>query len=280
MLIPRFWTKVGDEGELPDGRRIPLSVWGWGDDEASAQRTAIERLARLMARLKRGEPMPGSYPYGGSRPLREEILHVYQGQGRDTPDAVVTRNGYGCMVLNTARLLFLDVDFESPGLLAGLLRLFGIGPSAEERSLTRLRDGLRAGSTATFRIYRTAAGLRVMAVDRDFDPAGREALELMQATGTDRRFARLCKVQQSFRARLGPKPWRCRLAKPPRSYPRSEPEQREFAAWLEDYEKGSADYATCRYLETLGEGRPAPDVARLIDLHDRLTRCHDPLPLA
>jgi hypothetical protein len=56
--------------------------------------------------------------------------------------------------------------------------------------------------------------------------------------------------------------------------------RRRFAAWLREYETAAAGYATCRYLETVGSGRPGSAAGRLVELHDRLTRCHDGLPLA
>ncbi len=279
MEIPRAWTRVKAEGELPDGRTVPVTVWGWGEDEVEAKRNGGERLRRLLDRLRRGEPFPDKYLYG-SRPVKEEILETIEGANPDEPSAILTRNGYGAVVLNAARLLFLDIDFPRPTLGGKLRRLFG-GASLEDRRLAMLRAALRDQGGATFRIYRTAAGLRAIAVDRDFDPTGAEAQALMQATGTDRSFAHLCRVQKSFRARLTPKPWRCAIARPPRDFPRIEPDQiARFEAWLRDYERLSADHATCRFLETIGEGHPRGDARLLVDLHDRLTRCQERLPLA
>jgi hypothetical protein len=120
-----------------------------------------------------------------------------------------------------------------------------------------------------------------MAIDRDFDPTGREAQELMKATATDPAFARLCQVQRSFRARLTPKPWRCNCSPRPGQHPQVEGEmQQRFAAWLGEYERASTRCSTCRYLETIGGGSPKGDAKRLLELHDRATRCNEPLPLA
>jgi hypothetical protein len=279
MEIPRAWIRVSAEGELPDGRSVPVTVWGWGKDEPEARRSGDERLRRLLERLRRGEPFPDRYLYG-SRPVKEEILETIEGASPDEPSAILTRNGYGAVVLNAARLLFLDIDFPRPSLGGKLRRLFG-GAAVEDRTLDTLRAALRGYGKATFRIYRTAAGLRAIAVDRDFDPTGAEAQALMQATGTDRSFAHLCRVQKSFRARLTPKPWRCEIARPPRDFPRLEPEQIErFETWLADYDRLSAGYATCSFLETIGEGHPRGDARLLVELHDRLTRCQERLPLA
>lgn len=120
-----------------------------------------------------------------------------------------------------------------------------------------------------------------MAIDREFDPTGREVQELMQTTGTDPAFSRLCLAQRSFRARLTPKPWRCNAPLPPGQHPRLDGELRQrFASWLREYEKISLGYATCRYLETLGNGSPKHHASKLLEIHDRITRCNEPLPLA
>lgn len=224
MQIPRAWAKVSADGRFPDGKAGPVSVWGWGEDDASARRSGAERLQRVLERIRRGEPLPDRYGYG-SRPLREEILETIQSGTAGEACAIVTRNSYGVRVLN--------------------------------------------------------AGLRAMAIDREFDPTAREVQDLMLATGTDPAYARLCMVQRSFRARLTPKPWRCGSLRPPGRYALLDGElQRRFAAWLGEYDRASKRYATCRYLETIGNGSPRGDTERLIELHDRETRCDEALPLA
>lgn len=113
----------------------------------------------------------------------------------DEPSAVGTRNSYGVRVLNTARLLFLDIDLESTGFFDRIKqRIFG-GVSAQEKALSSLKDALRAYGGATLRVYRTASGFRAIAIDREFDPASQAAQELMRATGTDRAYAQLCLAQ-------------------------------------------------------------------------------------
>jgi hypothetical protein len=50
--------------------------------------------------------------------------------------------------------------------------------------------------------------------------------------------------------------------------------------WLEQYNRASGQYATCRYLETVGSGAAAEWAAPLIALHDARTRADAGLPLA
>ena len=280
MHIPRAWAKVSAECQTRDHRRLRVAVWGSGRDDATAKRDASSRVERLIERIRRGDPFPDRYAYG-SRYLREEILQTLDVETEDPPAAVLTRNRYGAMVLNTARLLFLDVDLPPLTFAKRLRRLFSSsGFSEDEAALAKLRGALHR-SGATFRLYRTAGGFRAIATDRRFDPVEHDSQELMNATGTDPAFVRLCIAQKSFRARLTPKPWRCHCSLPPGEHPRTDDSVRQrFATWLEGYELASRNYATCRYIETIGTGSLNGATEELVALHDRVTRCSESLPLA
>ncbi len=77
------------------------------------------------------------------RPLREEILQTFEGSVAGEPAAMLTRNGYGAQVLNTATQLFLDVDLPPVGFWRRVLRLFGVKPAvSEDTLLAGLRDVL------------------------------------------------------------------------------------------------------------------------------------------
>jgi len=192
---------------------------------------------------------------------------------------VITRNAYGAQVLNTARVLFLDIDVPAPTLFDKLLGMMG-RKDAPQVVLDELREELRA-TGGTFRIYATARGYRVMAIDREYDPAGTEAQQLMVATGTDKNFIALCRAQKSFRARLTPKPWRCGVKGKPPEYPRETPSADvAFRQWLEEYERAGRGVGTCRFVGVVGSGS-ARGVARdVVDLHDRATRANERAALA
>lgn len=278
MQIPNSWFKATSRCQTPDQRTLQVSAWGWGSNDAVARQEATNRLQRLLDRIRRGESFPKDVYAYATRPLREEIVTTFDGeQGH----AIVTRNRYGALVLNTERLLFLDVDLPPANFTQRLRGLFSKRNEAATLAQIKLRETLRQFGRATFRIYRTAAGLRALAIDRDFDPADKEVLELMKATGTDPCFTRLCSAQKSFRARLTPKPWRCRCTMPPGQYPRTEDATRQqFTQWIGHYDQISTRYASCRYLETVGSGNVKSWAEKLIDYHDRVTKCNDALPLA
>ena len=282
MNIPRYWFRAKGQIPIGSGKVYDLVAWGWSsEDRAGAERKAQERLAAFAQRVQQGFDLPRGYAYG-DRPLREEILREIQGRDGEIA-ALVTRNSYGSTVLNTASALFADVDLpESSGGASFLGRLFGKTQlSPEEEALARLREGLQRASSGSFRIYRTAAGFRVLATDRAYDPRSPEAQALMVSIGTDPAFLQLCRVQESFRARLTPKPWRCGHAKPPGRHPRETPdEQADFASWLASYDQACQSKATCRFVESVGPGWVGEEIQPILDLHDSATRAGMALPLA
>jgi hypothetical protein len=280
MHFPRSWVKAEGECEAPDRRKLKFSVWGWGGDDVTAKREAASRLQRLLERVRRGDPIPQKYEYGRG-PLREEILQTLGDGAGEEAGAVLTRNRYGAVVLNTARLLFLDIDVPAEGMFQRFGRMLAKREEPTEAALTKLRAALRNHGRGTFRIYRTAAGLRAIAVDREYDPTGRDTQDLMKRTGTDAAFMKLCLAQRSFRARLTPKPWRCAVSLPPGQYPHLDERARgRHAEWVARYEAACKSYATCQFLEIVGNSSPRGEGEKLVGLHDRLTRSGESLPLA
>jgi hypothetical protein len=103
----------------------------------------------------------------------------------------------------------------------------------------------------------------------------------MNAVGADSDFVSLCRIQNSFRARLTPKPWRCGSRRPPNMFPRQAAEARwRFSRWLSQYENACRDRATCRFLEHVGPAAVHDRIAPIVELHDRVTKAHIDLPLA
>ena len=255
-------------------------MWGWSQESrVDAERHARERLTEMLDRLREGRGWPTGYAYG-TRPLREEILEELHGGG-GAIDALLTRNSYGSVVLNAAQVLFVDVDVPWPTAGQRLARLFGSRrPTREAATLTRVRDVLQNDSGGSYRIYRTAAGFRVLATDPLFTPGSPTAEQLMKRLGADPAFIHLCRLQESFRARLTPKPWRCGQPNPPERFPRDAEGNAAFTAWLAEYERAASSRATCRFVESAGWGRTHADAARIMELHDQTTKCQTDLPLA
>ena len=79
-------------------------------------------------------------------------------------------------------------------------------------------------------------GLRVIVADRLMEPSSEEAGQLLERMGSDPLYVRLCRNQESFRARLTPKPWRCGHHAAPARWPFVDAKsERVFKAWEDAY---------------------------------------------
>jgi hypothetical protein len=162
-------------------------------------------------------------------PKRREEEPIYDVPSSDSLDAIVTRNHYGGLVLNAHHALFIDVDMPGPCLPSRNTSLrYGV-PAAWRTALDDLNTVLSSERHTGFRIYRTAAGFRILATTHEYEPGSASAIDLMTSVGADSCFILLSGSQNTFRARLTPKPWRCGATRPPNQFPRqSADEQRWF----------------------------------------------------
>lgn len=134
------------------------------------------------------------------------------------------------------------------------------------------------------RLYRTPAGMRVMALHRTFDPTEQEVEEAFQELGADPVYAQMCLRQHCFRARVSPKPWRIGIGEHLRPRPGVWPVKPEHmarrTAWLREYDAQSTAYASCSFVESLGSGRIDPHAKLVQELHDQLCQATSSLPIA
>ena len=125
------------------------------------------------------------------------------------------------------------------------------------------------------RVYRTRGGLRCLVTDLPQDPAVPQSEAILRSFGCDPHYLRLCTAQECFRARLTPKPWRCRLAKPPGRYPWDDPEEESRCRqWEQRYQAAIAGCAACRMITSFGNPHIHPDIQPVVALHDELA-CGD-----
>ncbi len=288
MKFPAFWSRGTVEDQDRSGQPVRFSCWRWSDvSEQDAQQSALAAARRIVQKLIAGEPLD-RYGYG-TRPMREEVKQQFAGDDGE-PLAAITQNAYGSLVLNTARVLFADVDFPPvpPGQQIGhfFKKWFDkqSRPPAEvarEQAHERIVNFVRDNPAWSARLYRTHSGYRLLATHAMFDPADDATRAAFDALGVDPLYRRLCREQACFRARLTPKPWRCGHAANVIPWPRpSEESQNRFAIWHEQYLERQAAYATCQFVDALGPGQVHPEAARIVELHDELTRCEESLELA
>jgi hypothetical protein len=252
-----------------------LRIQDFGDISA-----AMARLADSHARYQRHNAPTKNIYYPPNRKHRhEQSLDYLVASG--ALDGVITRNHYGSVVLNARRALFIDVDMPDAG---DQEEAHHSGSPLDQMWRTTyedLRTVLSSESDSGFRIYRTAAGFRVLAVTQEFEPGSEVASHLMAVVGADDAFVRLCGSQKTFRARLTPKPWRCGATRPPNDFPRlTAADQDDFTAWLRNYERLCENRATCQFLGEVGSSDVHERVAPIVEFHDRHTRAFTALELA
>lgn len=266
--------------DAPFGR-TRVSAVGWSDDdERSAHNLAEQRLARVTERLHSGETRRDRYAYDDGRPLQEPVLERIEYGGQVI--AVLTRTGYGSVILNTDKALFIDVDFEHvPPPPRGFLgTLFGKKQDPVTEAVDAVKEAAKHFPDWVFQIYRTYAGLRLLLLNDALEGFAPSQLRILEQFPCDPMYRKLCASQRSYRARLTPKPWRVGLRRPPTRFPFSKPDdEAQFESWLSRYEAECRSYACCEKLDLVGLGHTHPTVSRIVEIHDKIA-IHRGAPLA
>ena len=110
MIIPDFWDEHKEKRRLPNGRQATITRFGWSEfTQKEAKELAVKRVDEAFKQLAAGEDVERrekrvSYNGSDGVPIREEVIQ-YHGE------AVVTRNLYGSLCINTPNVLFADIDF-------------------------------------------------------------------------------------------------------------------------------------------------------------------------
>jgi hypothetical protein len=293
MKFARYWRKASAVAQWPEDEPVRVTSFGWSDESAEAAGLmAAERLRRVVHRIEEEESWPEhGYGFYTERPPREEVVEEFA-DGDGAPAAVVTRNSYGSLILNTSDLVFIDVDIPSGygyeygygGILNGLKSLFGAKPKpedAENRTYRKITKAAARRPEYTFRVYRTFAGFRCAVVNRRLKAGGPESRRLLEEFGADPLYVKLCQNQRSYRARLTPKYWRCGAHRPPARFPwETAEEEQTYRAWERAYEERCAGFAACRLVGQFGTQPPSVSLRKLVSLHDQYTKAETRLRLA
>ncbi|WP_255595104.1 hypothetical protein [Lysobacter sp. BMK333-48F3] len=305
-------------------RSLTVRRFGWSDAslaEAQAMadaraRDAFDRLLAGQSGLARSEPR---VPYDAEGlPIREQIVerdgdsvvtrNSYGARCLNTPEVLFADIDYDAPVSAWRRgYLFASLAigvavgwFSHPGFgfLAFFASVFGFSLIAraqskrrhaadggpEIRAMQRVRAFLAGHPDWHLRLYRTPAGLRLLAMHRTFDPNEPAVAEFFAAVGADPQFALMCQRQHCFRARLSPKPWRIgireRLRPRPGVWPIDPAYLAEREQWVAEYERKAVGYAACRFVESLGSRDYVTAAQHVQRLHDEACRAQSALPLA
>lgn len=279
MNFPPFWAR-GESGDF--------FSWRWSFKSVEEAQTLADEAARQLAeRVQRGDFPARHNGYYPGRPFREQILKEIKNSAGETI-AVITRNSYGCVVLNTSRVMFVDIDLPEPKRSSGgfLKKLFGKPEppppqNPQNSALIKVENWTRNNDGWAWRIYRTRAGLRLLATHALFDPEAVASNGVFNSLGADPLYTQLCKTQKCFRARLSPKPWRCGVFDKPDRWPfLTQKAEARFQKWEKQYEAESANWATTALIRNIGIGNIHPDVQTIISIHDESTRAESKMELA
>lgn len=261
----RYWAK---------GVAGPFSCWKYSNTSLEeAQGLANARIAQIAENYKHSKTLPNKYLYSDKR-LREPVIE-------EVHNSVISRNAYGCLVLNTADVMFVDIDFPEEK-SSGFLNIFSSkSKDVQTETIAQIEAWSEENPKWGWRVYRTFAGLRLLATNGLFAPDSPETEAVFEALGSDPLYRVLCKVQKCFRARLTPKPWRCDMQAPQVRWPwASDEDARNFSDWQKLYELEIKNYATCQLVKIIGNPNIHPSVQPIIDLHDKLSCVNTDLPLA
>lgn len=274
MRIPKYWAR--GEYTLPDsaGKSSSFTCWRWSDISVEDASHLANAKAKEIATKFQNRQQLDRYSYARN-PLREEVVQSIKGAtGNEL--GVVTRNLYGALVLNAANAMFIDIDFPQKdteeSVIGGIGKLLGNkAPPQEQVYIQNIEQWMQKYPEWGMRIYRTFGGLRCLITNEIFDPTQESSLDILRRLGSDPLYIKLCRQQESFRARLTPKPWRCNAPRPPSRYPWESPvtEQR-YREWEKAYDRATSGYTACRLIKEIGKTETRPDISAILSIHDDL----------
>ncbi len=264
MNFPKYWGR---------GQAKGFAVWRWSDTSEGEAKVAAQAAAEKLAAQWEADNLPTDRYGYGNRPMREPVVREMRNAAGELTNAI-TRNSYGCHVLNSAQALFVDIDFpyvKPKGLFGSL---FGKKAEPEDPAkgpMAKAAAWVEGHRGWNWRAYRTRAGLRLLATHALFDPADPVCEQVFAAMGADPLYRKLCHTQKCFRARLTPKPWRCGIGHPPVRWPFASGGEQAFGNWDAKYQAACRAKATCRLLDA-GSGALHDELREMVELHDEMTR--------
>ena len=282
-------------------------------------REAFDRIAAGETLAKRERKVP--YNGADGMPIREEIVsrhgetivtrNSYGALCLNTPDVLFVdvdfdaplSGGAFAQAIGPALLCGLLGGWMARSWLAGLgaaLVVFVVGwqlavkrqrgdatavnPAPEKRARARIDRFMQQHRDWLMRVYRTPAGFRLLAMHRTFDPAETAVTDCFAMLGADKVYARMCRNQQCFRARVSAKPWRIGIGEHLRPRPGVWPVAPDKLPlrerWVAQYEEAAKAYAACRFVEAIGSGAVDPKAQAVAQLHDALCRADSEQSLA
>ncbi len=272
------WEKFGDEwvlnGTLP---KEYVFIGGSNSTEEAAFEQALKKRDIVKAKIE-GH-------FNSSSNLEYEIDICEEIIGKIDDQNIITRNKYGALVLNSAHIMIIDIDNPKFKRLSEINTLLELVIHIIKK-IVLFRSGIlgiigRKLSRNKFehlysRIYETPNGYRLIILGEDFDAKSIKSEKIMKSLRADRSYTNLCNLQNCYRARLTPKPWRIGVKRPKIIFPfRTEEEEKVHQAWVNNYQTVSEGFAACRLVKEIGK----PIQNRVVEYHDKFCKALSGLPM-
>jgi hypothetical protein len=174
--------------------------------------------------------------------LKEKEIDGFTFEGKTS--GIVTINSYKADILNSPNMAIIDVDLIGDS----TLQMDSVVTPYKSAALAALAAYQSENYNLGFRVYQTAAGLRYICTNWEFDPSGGASSRMMRLLFADPKYRSLCKFQETYRARLTPKPWR-----------------------MGDEES----YRVCDLIDVVGSSEILPQFKAMIEYHDNQTQAMD-----
>lgn len=291
MRIPTIWAKHTEKFEVPNWGKIGNKwnidgkitvdhhfIGGSNSTEQDAYEQALRKRDIIKAKIEGRTRILNEPDYEVD--ICEEIIVKIDEQN------IITRNKYGALVLNSEHTLFVDIDtnFMYSGLLfVGIVeyfrRFFSSIKNYGKGTIGNIESILSRNKYKHLytRIYETPNGYRLIILGQDFNANSKASQQLMTKLSADYSYARLCKLQNCYRARLTPKPWRIGVKRPKIVFPfRTEEEDLIHQEWVSMYQTVSERFAACRLVKEIGN----PKQSRVVEYHDKFCKALSDLPMA
>lgn len=267
MKINRYWCKEEESREI-NGNAFRIVSWGGSrSSREEAACNAKSRFKKIVEHLK-GSVSGWEYDYRNTE-IREPIVEESDADA-ENPVWVITRNRYGALVLNTGKVMFVDIDCAPRGCLAPSLS------KSKDQQLAHLKKALGNLQLDAY-VYETCAGFRLLVTNKMFEPSGAEAENVLKKLNSDKLYATLCRKHQCYRARLTPKPYRIRMHMP--SVTVENYRSQAVESWVGEYTSRLKNFAVCRLVEKNRGQVCDPAIEEVRTVHDRYCLA-DSKPLA
>ena len=257
MQIKKYWHK---EELLYRDKGFLLNAWGGSTvSEDGARSEARKRLKKIQAYLLRKGQSSWKYDDYAHSEVREPLFTLQEDEAGKQIWAI-TRNRYGALVLNTAEVIFIDIDCHPPGCL------FFLYKKKKEKQFIEIRETVKRLDIDCC-IYETCNGFRLLVTSQSAPPADREVSRLMTEFKADKLYSTLCRKHDCYRARLTPKPFRIGAKIPVMTAMNID--TCESQDWIKSYEAKSGQYAICKLIQE-NENPPVNDlICEVKELHEK-----------